>query len=188
MGRAFSSVTKQFDTKWDVKIGFVPRSLVGGAMAHQDDAGLRSVKYPVTPAADLCRAPFGEYVTSAALEATPEPQDRPLESRPSWSRIHACLPRETRCGFCALESLQCQPRRVRECTSRCVRSQPAPSFGMERLTLGSKMNCCLFRERAGQTRRSKGDPGAARRVQESRLSWRLSADWSSFGRAGEQST
>jgi len=135
-----------------------------------------------------CRAPFGECATFAALEATPEPQDRPLESRPSWLRIHAGLPRETGCGFCIWSFLQLTPRRVRECTSRCVRSQPAASSGTKRLTLESKTGCCFLRERAGQTRRSKGDPGAARRVQESRLSWRLSAIWSFFGRASEQST
>jgi len=54
-------------------------------MAYQDDAGLRSVKHSVHAGGWTSAArPSGSAVAFIALEATPEKQDRPLESRPSW--------------------------------------------------------------------------------------------------------
>jgi len=54
------------------------------------------------------------------LEATPEPLDRPLESRPTWPRIGSSLPREAVHRLC-LEATPEQLRRVREDTRRYVR-------------------------------------------------------------------
>lgn len=180
-------VSKQFD-RVDVTIGFVPRSLVGGVMAHQDDAGLRSVKYPVTLAADLCRAPFGEVRHVCC------PGGDSRTARPT-AGITPVVVTNQRFASLGRRGADSAPWSLSSASHAECGSAPvlrtiavAPSSGMERLTLESKTGCCLFRERAGQTRRSKGDPGAARRVQESRLSWRLSADWSSFGGASEQST
>lgn len=95
-------------------------------MAHQDDAGLLSVKHSVMPAGGLLRhALRGVQWVLIALEETSEPQDRPLESRPSWwIRKRASFLGVTH-GSRALEATSKQPRRVRECTSPGVRKETA---------------------------------------------------------------
>jgi len=171
-----------------VKIGFAPRSLVGGVMAHQDDEGLRSVKISG-------HAGSGTPVVRPSGSASRLLPWRRLQNRKTDRWNHA------RRGYeFTLVSLG---RRDADSAPGVFSSATTSSAGVhqslrtiaacsvlrdEAVDARVDTGCCFLRDRAGQTRRSKGDPGAARRVQESRLSWRLSATWSFFGRASEQST
>jgi len=95
-------------------------------MAHQDDAGLQSVKHSVTPAGGLLRHALRGVQWGAHRPGGNFRTARPTAGiTPVVVDLETSLLLEVTHGSRALEATPKQPRRVRECTSRGVRKETA---------------------------------------------------------------
>jgi len=98
--------------------GLCPGSLVGGVMAHQDEAGLLSVKFWSRWRVGSCGAPFGER------HCGPSPRRRLRKGKTNrWNHARrgwsASLPRGIRGSVCRRQLRNCHDECC-ECTSAVV--------------------------------------------------------------------